>query len=83
MCVLKSVSRIQPFATLWMVTHQAPLSIGFFRQDYWTGLPFPPPEDLPNPGSNSCVLRLLHWWEHSLPLSHVGSPMYVQINLSK
>ena len=50
MCVLKSVSRIQLFATPWTVASQALLSIGFFRQDYWSGLPFPPPEDLPNPG---------------------------------
>ena len=79
MCVLKSVSRIQLFATPRTVAGQAFLSIGFFRQDYWSGLPFPPPEDLPNPGSNLCVLHLLHWWECSLPLI----PMYVQINLSK
>ena len=81
--MLKSVSRIQLFAAPWTVASQALLSIGFFRQDYWSGLPFPPPEDLPNPGSKLCVLRLLHWWECSLPLSHMGSPMYVQINLSK
>ena len=34
----------------WTVAHQAPLSMGFFRQEYWSGLPFPPPGDLPNPG---------------------------------
>ena len=38
------------FAALWTVTHQAPLSMGFSRQEYWSGLPLPPPEDLPNPG---------------------------------
>ena len=37
------------FVTLWTVAHQAPLSMGFFRQEYRSGLPFPPPEDLPNP----------------------------------
>ena len=36
--------------TLWTVTHQAPLSMGFSRQEYWSGLPFPSPGDLPNPG---------------------------------
>ena len=46
-CVL---SRIQPFATPWTVTLQAPLSMGFSQQEYWSGLPFPPPGDLPNPG---------------------------------
>ena len=36
--------------TPWTVAHQAPLSIGFPRQEYWSGLPFPPSEDLSNPG---------------------------------
>ena len=38
------------FATPWSVVHQAPVSVGFSRQEYWSGLPFPPPGDLPNPG---------------------------------
>ena len=38
------------FATLWTVAHQAPLSMKFSRQEYWSGLPFPPPGDLPDPG---------------------------------
>ena len=38
------------FATLWIVAHQAPLSMRFFRQEYWSGLPFPPTGDLPDPG---------------------------------
>ena len=37
-------------ATLWTIAHQAPLSKGFCRQEYWSGLPFPSPEDLPDPG---------------------------------
>ena len=50
-CVcVKSLSHVQLFVTLWTVAHQAPLSIGFFRQEYWSGLPWPPPGDLPNPG---------------------------------
>ena len=36
--------------TPWTVSHQAPLSMGFFGQDYWSGLPFPSPGDLPDPG---------------------------------
>ena len=36
--------------TLWTVAHQAPLCMGFSRQEYWSGLPCPPPGDLPNPG---------------------------------
>ena len=51
MCVRAcSVTQSCPiFATPWTVAHQAPLSMRFSRQEYWNGLPFPPPEDLPNP----------------------------------
>ena len=38
------------FVILWTVAHQAPLSMGFSRQEYWSGLPFPSPGDLPDPG---------------------------------
>ena len=47
---MKSLSRVQLFATPWTVSHQAPLPMGFSRQEYWSGLPFPSPGDLPNPG---------------------------------
>ena len=47
---VKSLSRVRLFATLWTVAHQAPLSIGFSREEYWSGLPFPSPGDLPDPG---------------------------------
>ena len=40
---VKSLSRVQLFATLWTVAHQAPPSTGFSRQEYWSGLPFPSP----------------------------------------
>ena len=43
-------------ATLWTVAHQAPLSMGFFRQEYWSGLPFPTPGDLPDPGIQTVSL---------------------------
>ena len=46
-CVL---SNVWLFVTMWTVVHQAPLSIGFSRQEYWRGLPFPSPGDLPDPG---------------------------------
>ena len=49
-CVLSRFSRVQLFATLWTVARQAPLSVGFSRQEHWRELPFPPPRDLPNPG---------------------------------
>ena len=47
---VKSLSHVRLFATLWTVAHQAPLSTVFSRQEYWSGLPFPSPGDLPNPG---------------------------------
>ena len=43
------LSRVRLFVTLWTVARQAPLPMGFFRQEYWSGLPRPPPGDLPNP----------------------------------
>ena len=47
---MKSLSRVPLFATPWTVARQAPLSVGFSRQEYWSGLPFPSPGDLPNAG---------------------------------
>ena len=47
---VKLLSRVQLFATLWTVAHQALSSMGFSRQEYWSGLPFPSPGDLPDPG---------------------------------
>ena len=68
-CDLWSV--VSDSATPWTVVHQAPLSMGFSRQECRGGLPFPPPGDLPNPGWN---VPLLHWQADSLPLCHSGSP---------
>ena len=47
---MKSLSRVQLFVTPWTVAYQAPHSMGFSRQEYWSGLPFPSPGDLPDPG---------------------------------
>ena len=47
---VKLLSRVRLFATPWTVAYQASLSMGFSRQEYWSGLPFPAPGDLPNPG---------------------------------
>ena len=58
------------FATPWVVACQAPLSIGFPRQEYWSGLPFSPPGDFPTQGLS---LYLLHWQADSLLLRHQGS----------
>ena len=48
--VLSCFSRVQLFATPWTIVHQAPLSMGFSRKEYWSGLPCPLPGDLPNSG---------------------------------
>ena len=47
---VKSLSRVRLAATPWTAAHQAPLSMGFSRQEYWSGLPFPSPGDHPDPG---------------------------------
>ena len=47
---MKSLSRVQLFATPWIVAYQVPPSMGFSRQEYWSGLPFPSPGELPDPG---------------------------------
>ena len=49
------ISRVQLSVTPWTVACQAPLSMGFSRQEYWTKLPFPPPGDLLNPGIELCL----------------------------
>ena len=67
-------SCVQLFATLWTIAHQAPLSMGFPRQEYWSGLPFPLPRHHPNSGVKSTSLALQA--DSSLP-SHQGSPIYI------
>ena len=47
---MKSLSRVRPFAAPRTVAYRAPLSMGFSRQEYWSGVPFPSPRDLPDPG---------------------------------
>ena len=49
-CMLIHFSRVQLCATLWTVAYQVPLIMGFSRQEYWRGLPWPPPGNLPDPG---------------------------------
>ena len=62
------------FATLWTLAHQAPQSMGFSRQEYWSGLPGPPPGDLPHPGIESGSLRscIVRWVLYHY--CHLGSP---------
>ena len=64
----QSLSHVQLFNNPWTVVHQTPLSMGFSRQEYWNGLPFPPPGDLPHPGIKprspalqADALLLSHW----------------------
>ena len=56
------------------VTHQAPLSMEFCRQEYWSGLSFPTPGDFPTQELNPRLLHLLCWQADSLPLHHLSSP---------
>ena len=56
-CVLSCFSSVWLFVTPWTVAHQAPLSEGFSRQEHWSGLPCPPPGDLPNPGIEPMFLK--------------------------
>ena len=71
--MLSHFSHVRLFVMLWTVAHQAPLSMGFSRQEYWSGLPCPPPGDLPHSGIKPTSLCLLHWQAGSLP-SPLGSP---------
>ena len=63
------------FVTPWAVAHQAPLFMGFSRQEYWRGLQFPPPLDLPNPGIETASSAAPALQENSLPLNHQASPL--------
>ena len=68
----KSLRRVRLFAAPWTVAYQAPLSIGFFRQEYWSGFPLPSPPDLPDPGIEPDLLRFLHWQADSLATDPPG-----------
>ena len=75
MWALSCFSRVWLFATLWTVACQVPLSTGFSRQEYWSGLPFPPPGNLPYPGIELTESPTSSAWQvNSLLLSHPGSP---------
>ena len=69
LCVL---SQVYLFVTLWNVAHQAPLSIRFPRQEYWSGLPFPSPGGLPHPGMEPMSPALQ---ADSLPSEPLGQPI--------
>ena len=63
-------------ATLWTIVHQASLSMGFSRQEYWSGLPSPSPVDLPNPGIKPRCPALQ---ADSLPSKPPGKPLWIYI----
>ena len=65
-------SRVRLFVTPWTIAHQAPLSMGFSRQEYWNGLPCPPPGNLPNPGIEPMSPGVPVIQVESLLLSHWG-----------
>ena len=87
---VKLLSHVQLFATPWTVAHQAPQSMEFSRQEYWSGVPFPSPGDLPNPGiepgspalqadtlPSDSVMRgaVIHWgFSAGPPLFHLEVP---------
>ena len=60
-CMPRHFSHARLFATPWTIAHQAPLFVEFPRQEYWSGLPCPPPGIFPTRGSNLCLLQLLPW----------------------
>ena len=62
---------VQLLASPWIVAHQAPLSLGFLRQEYWNGLPFPSPGNLSDPEVEP---RFLYWQADSLPLNYQVNP---------
>ena len=74
---VKSFSRVRLFATPQTVDHQAPLSTEFSRQEYWSGLPFPSPGDLPDPGIEPRSPALL---ADALPLEPSGKPDLVPLS---
>ena len=74
MCMLSSFSLVWLFGTLWTIACQAPLPMGFSRQEYWSGLLCPPPGDLSDPRIEPASPLALALQAASLPLSHRGGP---------
>ena len=75
MCVHASSVISDSFATPWTVAHQAPLSMEFPRQEYWSGLPFPSPGDLSDPRIEAISPVAPTFQVDTLPLSHLGNRM--------
>ena len=77
--VLQHFICVQFFLTPWTVAQQAPLSMRFSSQEYWSGLPCPPAGDLPHPGTETTPPVSPTFQVDSLPLSCWGSPVYAHI----
>ena len=77
---MTSLSRVRLFATPRTAAHRASPSMGFSRQEYWHGLPFPSPGDLPHPGIEP---SLPHCRQMLYPLNHKGSPICCMVRLKK
>ena len=77
---MKLLSRVQLFAIPWTVAYQAPPAIGFSRQEYWSGLPFPSPGDLPHPGIEPGSPAL---WADALLSEPPGNPRMKQKEMAK
>ena len=72
--MLNHCSRVWVYETLWTAARQAPLSMGFSRQEYWSGLPCSPPGNLPDSGIEpESLMSNMHWQAGSLPLAPPGS----------
>ena len=87
---VKLLSRVRLFATPWTTAYQVPLSMGFSRQEYWSGVPFPSPGDLPNPGiepslthCRQTLYRLSHQYPNFiilLEIFHLWASIYTPSN---
>ena len=78
LCVLSRFSCVRHFVTLWTIACQAPLSIGFSRQEYWSGLPLPSAEDLPDPGIKPTSLESPALTGRFFTTRHLGNPFLHQ-----
>ena len=77
MCNLSHFSHVLLIVILWNVIYQTPLSIGFTRKEYWSGLPWPPPKDLPDPGIKPLSPAAPAWKVDFLTTEWPGKPVCV------
>ena len=79
----QSLQSCLTLCTPWTVARQAPLSVGFSRQEYWGELPFSSSGDLPDPGIEPTSPVSSAWQANSLPLKHLGSPIHSAMEVQK